>query len=343
MPMKSDLAERAMAVLNAARFGQLSASSAIQYVAVASRIEAERDAAGASWAGPTDGVASKRTAAVRRAAWTRRAHREVAAALVDLRAPGGSSASATERLARWVPEAEACRPGPEREVSGLLRGRPPNPVPSAKSKRAGLKELPADWMDVLWQEAVARPFIHLDALSVIMVTGCRPAEVCSGVGVRRVPGGVQVVVRGSKVRVGAGQPWRLLTVALGADGPAAHLASLADKAGGKALVKAACDRNALSMGIAHVAAACLPGRRISAYDLRHQRASDARAAFGGDLEKLAAWLGHAGTDTVRYYAHLPRSGGSRGPLPIAATAARPVHRRVPSTPAADHGQGMPTA
>ena len=324
------LVTRALEVLEAASFGQLSPASAHAYVAVAGRLEAEWRAAGPSWAGPVEGIANPRTASVRRSAWTRRAHGEVAAAVTDLRDQACPAADAMARLEAWVPECEAFPPAPPRDCSGLARGRPSARVACAPSKRAGLRGLPADWLGRLWREAVDRRYAHLDALAVVIATGCRPSEACAGVGVRRSGAALQVVVRGMKVRADAGQPWRLLSVADDADGPVARLLALADAAkGGKAAVRPACTPNALSMGIADLAAACLPGRRLSAYDVRHQRASDARAAFDGDLERLAAWLGHVGVATLRYYGHLPRSGGSRGPTPLAASAARPVMRRAP--------------
>ncbi len=155
-----------------------------------------------------------------------------------------------------------------------------------------------------------------------------------GVGVQRVADGVQVVIRGAKVRESAGQPWRLLTVAIDIGGPAEHLARLADATRrGRVLVRPDATPNALSMGVSDLAAACLPRRRLSAYDVRHQRASDARATFGDDIEQLAMWLGHAGVSTLRHYGRLPRSAGSRGPLPISATAPRPVVKKMRVVPA----------
>ncbi len=328
MDGNSAIVRRAAAVLEAARFGQLSPATAREYLAVSDRLVAAWDREDDAWGGACAEDVSPRTAAVRRAAWTRRAHREVAAALRDAIAGGTAAVGATGRLLRWVPEAEAFPPSPPRDLSGLSRGRAPSAPPQPTSKRTGIRSLPHDWLDVLWEEALAERFGHLDGLALLVATGCRPAEACRGVGVRRVEGGVQCVVRGAKVREDAGQPWRLLTVADGG-GATGRLGGLADAAGGRALVRPACTPAALSMGIAALAAGCLPGRRLSAYDVRHQRASDARAAFGDDLASVAAWMGHAGTGTLRYYGRLPRSSGSRGPLPLAATAARPVTHAVP--------------
>ena len=324
-----DVLTRAGAVLTNATFGRIGAATAVEYRAVAARLDAERLAAGAAWGGPCAGARSPATAAVRRAAWARRVHVEVASAFRDLREGRVDVPVAMGLLRTWVPLAEACRPSPVRDTDGLSRGRPPaGSVRPAPSKRAGLRSLPDDWLDTLWRAAVRRDCRHLDGVAVLLATGCRPSEACRGVAVRRVPGGVDVAVLGSKVTATAGQEWRHLTVALDDRGPMAHLAGLADAAGGVARVRPACTPNALSMAVADVAEDCLPGRRLSAYDVRHQRAADARNAFEGDMERLAAWLGHAGVETVRYYGRLPRSAGSRGARPLAAATANAVRRRA---------------
>ena len=326
-----DILTRAGAVLTTARFGRIGSATTAEYRAVAARVDAERRIAGAAWGGPCAGARSPSTAAVRRAAWARRVHVEVAGAFRDLRERRVDVPDAMVSLRTWVPLAEACRPSPMRDTEGLSRGRPPAAlVRAAPSKRAGLRSLPTDWLDTLWGAAVRRDCRHLDAVAVLLATGCRPSEACRGVAVRRVPGGVDVAVLGSKVTATAGQEWRRLTVALDDRGPVAHLAALADAAGGIARVKAACTPNALSMAVSDMAEDWLPGRRLSAYDVRHQRAADARNAFRGDMELLAAWLGHAGVTTVRYYGRLPRSAGSRGARPLGAMAANAVRRRVPT-------------
>lgn len=331
-----EILTRAAAVLEAAHFGRISRATAMEYRSVAERIQAARAAAGAAWRGVRDVARTPGYAAVCRAAWARRTHLEVAAALRELRDRRISAAEALARLRSWVPEAEACRPAPPRAADGLRRGAAPSRPRPSRSKRARLKMLPPDWMSRLWLTAVGREARHLDALAVLLATGCRPAEVCSGVAVRQGSGGVEICIAGAKVRKdeSVGQPWRRLTVALDAAGPVAHLAALAVAApGGVAYVAATCSPNALSMGVADLAADCLPGQRISAYDIRHQRAADARIAFSGDLGRVADWLGHTSLGTVRFYARLPRSSGVRGAVPLAAAAPLPIRRRALRSPA----------
>ncbi len=321
-----DLLQRAAGVIEGAKFGKIAHSTALEYRVVADRLLLERATAGAAWTGPTAGIESRNTAAVRRAAWARRAVVEVAAALRDVRERRVTAAEGADRLALWVPEAERCPPLPRGDMSTVHRAPGPKPRP-VMSKRAGLRELPADWLQHLWQAAVNDGHRHLNGLAILLVTGCRPAEATYGVAVRRVDAGLEISIVGAKVRPGAGQVWRRLTVADDVDGPAAYLLRLADAAeGGVARVGADCSPAAISMAVASLGRAVNLPRPISAYDIRHQRCADARIAFGGDVEEVARWLGHAGCESSRYYGR-PAGGGCRGSRPVSVVTAAPVMRR----------------
>ena len=321
----TDLMQRAERVLVSATFGKVALSTVREYRRVAERIDGERLAAGSAWSGPTQEIESRNSIAVRRAAWCRRAHVEVAAAIRDIRERRVAVDVAVDRLAVWVPEAERTPSLPRGDIT-VLRGRRPTSARPIRSKRGGLKQLPEDWMGQLWHAAVGDQHRHLDALAVLLVTGCRPAEAAWGVGVRRVATGLEVGITGAKCREGAGQPWRRLTVSDDADGPAAHLLSLADAAGGVVEVHTTASPAALSMAVTRLGQDLGYQRRISAYDLRHQRCADARAAFGGDIERVSAWLGHSSTETARHYAR-PIGGGCRGARPLAVSTALPVQHR----------------
>ena len=197
---------------------------------------------------------------------------------------------------------------------------------ASRSKRNLIQSLPDGWLEELWDAAVARRSKHLTAIGVLIVTGCRPAEVCHGVAVRLAGEDVEVAIAGAKVRNGHGQPFRLLRVR--AEGRAAcHLADLAAAApGGVARVRASCSPDALSAAIANLAGERW-GRRCSAYDVRHARAAAVRLAFNGDLEACSRWLGHHSLSTQRFYARLPRTSRLQGPRPVSADAPLPVRRR----------------
>ncbi len=329
--LAAELVTRASACLEAAKFGPISAATAAEYRLVSDRVQAARLIAGSSWQGPKSVAPSRAYQTVCRAAWARRTHVELASALRDLRDGKASVEAIADRLEDWVPEAEACPPivfqfNPE--ILKRRAGRPTTAEQPRRSKRHALHELPTDWMSRLWRAAADDDHRHLDGIAVLVTTGCRPAEATLGVAVRRVSGGVEVEVTGVKVWGVAGQRWRRLTVADDGDGPSGHLGRLADAApegvahvGGGAFSPAA-----ISMAIAVLGrAVCLP-RAISAYDLRHQRAADARVAFAGDIEKVSAWLGHSKCESSRHYGRLP-GGGCRGPRPLAVSTASLVVRR----------------
>ena len=322
MDTAESLITRAVSCLSTATFGTLKRVTALEYARIASRTQAAREAAGGAWAGIDALGGAPATRASRRAAWARRTHQEVARALDDLRSRRAPVAQCLARLGSWVPEAEACPPCPEHVPTPTGERKPVR----NGSKRYGLSSLPQDWLDQLWTAAATRGYRHLDALAVLLVTGCRPAEVCRGHDPACVTtaedGWLHVRLDGAKVTGNQGQPWRVLQVAV--DGPAAeHLHALGQAGRGRAHVQAACTPAALSMAIADLGEAAGLPHRVSAYDARHQRAADARAAFGGNPQMLAAWLGHSVTSTARHYGDRERTAGStRGPCPLDAQGSR---------------------
>ena len=189
-----------------------------------------------------------------------------------------------------------------------------------------LRELPPDWMTRIWQMAVARRCRHLDALAVLLTTGCRPVEVAQGVVMGRHAEGIEIAVVSAKRRAGAELEGRCLVVAGDGGGPADHLRRLVDAmTRGQVRVRGQ-SAAGLSMMITRLGAACQLPHRISAYDVRHQRCADVRVGFRGDVGRVAAWLGHASTNTSRHYGRLPK-GGCRGPRAIEVTTSMPVRHR----------------
>jgi integrase len=325
MDSAEDLITRAAACLAGARFGALARVTAIEYARIADRTQASRAAAGSGWAGIGGLGGAPATRASRRAAWSRRTHKELAAALDDLKARRAPATACLNRLRSWLPEAEACPPCPEHV-----------PTPTGAhaqvrngSKRWRLGQLPSNWLEQLWDAAVSRACKHTDALAVLICTGCRPCEVCNGVEVLSPePGWLHIAIAGSKVDEAHGQPWRRLQVQA-SGGPANHLVELAQAGQGRARVRADCSPAALSMAIADLGEACGFPQRVSAYDIRHARADDARAAFVGDITRLAAWLGHSVSSTARHYGSRRHDGaGHHGPAPLDAVGCRKVRRRV---------------
>ena len=329
MEEAEDLIRRAGIALAAARFAPLARVTSLEYRRIAERTATAMTAAGDTWTGIGSLGGAPSTQASRRAAWSRRSHQEVAAALDGLRQRQFPVAKALDLLRVWLPEAESTPPCPEHVPAPGAGAR----RPLTRSKRHSLRSLSEDWLDRIWAAGCAGENRHRDEIAVLLVTGCRPSEAAWGVNVLAAGEDVVVAIAGAKLTEDHGQPWRRLRVRV-APGPAAYLQDLAHRAGGVAHLRPSCSPAALSMAVADLGAACgLPGR-ISAYTIRHQRASDARCAFHGDMDRLAAWLGHSAVSTARHYGRLPPSAGSRGALPAGAEAPRPIrHRARPRTPA----------
>lgn len=216
---------------------------------------------------------------------------------------------------------------------------PDCPIPKAllqprRSKRSDLSGLPPDWRERVL-EAMRGSANRLPAL-VLAVTGCRPAELVSGVGLTLKDGTLSIRIAGAKLGPDKGQPWRRLDYdASEPRGPVADLVGIVRRAGGQ-LTVAIGDAGAFGSAIAYYSRRAFPRRRrtISPYSFRHAFASDLKKAWGGsDAVSLA--LGHRCDRTRAGYgqAQMGRGGGS---LPVGVAAAFPV-RRVRTSPTAAPG------
>lgn len=306
--LRADLAEAA-AVVRSWRPEPLAPSTAASYAAVAARIEAGHDFSAAR---------SPRYMHTVRSAWRRHARDGLAGVVRRMAQDAHEAEALVPEMRRWL--------GELRSLSEPMK-TPPD-TPRAHRKRDAVRVLPRTWLRDLWQLATARrdgkPAKHLDALAVLICAGARPAELEAGVRVETDGRTVHLTIQGVKCRGDwQGQPWRRLSVAVD-EGAAGHLARLA--AGG-AVTVACPSGHALSQMVSDLAGDRW-GRRLSAYDVRHQRAGDARFAFR-DNEALAAWLGHASERTKRHYTRLPTGAGCAGPIPVDAVAPVTVRRPAP--------------
>lgn len=233
---------------------------------------------------------SKRTYYLRKAAITYFAAKELGRAVVD--GDAGAAATAMQVLARFTS-------GVERLGSLTNGGTCPLRHPIRRSsKRASLRGLPNDWR----QRLVAAASQDLKrAILLMAATGVRPSEIEKGVEVTPVPGGVRVMVRGSKIDRNHGQPLRAFEVY-------SELAlALAQENSQIIKVQRA---NQLSVEIGRLGRRLFGAHRqatVSAYSLRHAFASDIKAA-GIPGDEISALLGHAVADTKKHYG-TSRQGG----------------------------------
>ena len=194
-----------------------------------------------------------------------------------------------------------------------------------RSKRAALGGLPPNWREQLCDRGSSGQYS--DALLVAALTGCRPAELVSGIKVWRAvdplrnQAAIHLEIIGAKVKRGQGQPQRRLTYAEDDDHPlVATLKRTMKKNAHDPLI--VCIENAanFSVELRRLAASLWPQHRhaITAYCLRHQWSADAKRA--GDPGAVSRGLGHLSGKTQRIYgvASQGKSGNALKPLSIEA-------------------------
>lgn len=198
--------------------------------------------------------------------------------------------------------------------------RPGTKKPKA-SKRRSLRGLPADWRGRVINE-LSEP----DQLAAItmMLTGCRPAEIASGIDLEEVEGGLRVRIRGAKTGQGHGQEWRTYTLRTDSTDPFANRL-IRPGATHRTVQLSPGDGDPVDAFRKRVKRAAvragLPD--VSAYSFRHARAADLKAS-GMDRTDIAGALGHAVDATQSQYGHHRQGGKANGPLLENIETAQPV-------------------
>ena len=213
-------------------------------------------------------------------------------------------------------------------------------VRGAASKKHVLKELPRDWIALLWRHV---PFDHQyrDAIAVLsmsparrgeIVPGDRPSSFSDGVRVALDDAGCLVLIHSpQKTHNGEfGMEYSGVRVEPVAEGPSAeYLAQRCRDKGGEFVVTVK-SANALSKAIKRIGNRAFPaGPAITPNVLRSQRLADAKVAFGAG-EKVALAGGHCTDRTQSKYGNVVygRKGGlldafgSRKPRLVAVARAR---------------------
>ncbi|MBX3619363.1 MAG: hypothetical protein KF891_05150 [Rhizobacter sp.] len=198
---------------------------------------------------------------------------------------------------------------------------------SPNSKSASIKRRPDDW-----RERVAATMEGDLKLLYLMqcVTGCRPAELKSGVSVELLADGeLEFSVMGAKLGKHAGQPVRKGTVD-SRTGVASELAKLLRVGVPVASTPLIGLVDTYRKQVSRRSEKAFPEkkttRRLTAYSARHQLRVDLRAS-GTSREKTAEMMGHATTKSATYYGIGGRAGS--GAVKLAqVSATRPVKQRA---------------
>lgn len=198
-----------------------------------------------------------------------------------------------------------------------------------KSKRLALKGLPPDWREALCDSA--RRSKYAQALMVMALTGCRPAELRLGIKVwaeHDVQLGKDLIcfhVTGSKVKGKQGQPNRWICYDAHDPHPlvAAMKAHLDAQASPVTPVSNA-NANNLTVEIRRRAARLWPNHQqtVTAYCFRHQWSADTK--YLNDGESVSRGLGHASAKTRRHYGTASQASGLCHLQPIKIEADRTV-------------------
>jgi hypothetical protein len=216
---------------------------------------------------------------------------------------------------QWDETADFSRVSRWKTESGCTKVR------GAASKKHVLKELPRDWIALLWSYV---PFDHQyrDAIAVLsvsparrgeLVPGDRPSSFSEGVRVALDDEGCLMLIHSpQKTHNGEfGMEYSVVRVEPVAEGPSAeYLAQRCRDEGGEfvVMVKSA---NALSKAIKRIGHRAFPaGPVITPNVLRSQRLADAKVAFGAG-EKVALAAGHCTDRTQSKYGNViyGRKGG----------------------------------
>lgn len=221
----------------------------------------------------------------------------------------------------------------------------PAPVPARAraSKRHVVAKLPADWRARVFAatESGRAPSRLRQAVALLWLTGCRPAEIEKGVEVSIIGKYLVLKIHGAKCGVidngvtqaQRGIETRVLTISPSQNAAAEMLFSLATESGGKMQVKY--DAVALSNKVSEAGKKALKKKGISPYCFRHAMGCDLKSCDGIDDSFRAQVMGHLSVESLARYGRRRRGGGGPSPVQRVRTTDAPHgERSAPSAPAA---------
>ncbi|WP_313313563.1 hypothetical protein [Stutzerimonas nitrititolerans] len=256
----------------------------------------------------------RRTAVVARYAWRRNmAHRLLSVLReIDHEHDSDKRRSLRHVMALYAQQLYAPQPSYQLDVSTKAK---------KQSKRSSLNGLPIDWRVLLLAKLKSADRL---AAAVLILTGCRPAELRKGVHVRRVGASLEFIIQGAKVSdlTGAGQPERILLInanaILGEEINKLLLKKISLE-GDEMVIQDTGQNRAFEKRLSRAAKrAGLSG--ISAYSLRHQFSADLKGEAEPDQVSLA--LGQVSRRSRKRYGHAKQRRSGAGGLLISVQATR---------------------
>lgn len=190
------------------------------------------------------------------------------------------------------------------------------------TKRKSLRNLPENWRERLFN----RMPMYRAPIAIISICGCRPAELAKGVEIWVEVDELKVKIMGAKITENSGQEWRVLSWKLPSESQLVELvARLAQEAPfpeRRVIVKLGVTPSVFSSAVRAAGERAFPDHpeTITPYSIRHQVASDMKAAGFGD--EISQALGHAVDATRTTYGSY--QNGQRSKAFSYVEAARPV-------------------
>lgn len=167
------------------------------------------------------------------------------------------------------------------------------------SKKTGLGKLVKieNWQEKLFEKCSAK---HQNALAVSLLSGCRPAEIESGVVIKKdESGNLLLTIRGAKLSEIRGQETRVLSISPDHFAARHLLAQINDSA---PEITVSSNAKAFSDATRQAGKRAFPRLRVgvSPYSIRHAVASQLKAS-GVAADAVAMTLGHAATASQSAY------------------------------------------
>lgn len=204
------------------------------------------------------------------------------------------------------------------------------------TKRQDMRGLPEDWRERI----IVRMPKYADQALVAAVTGCRPAELVSGIElvIDEKTWDLVAWIKGAKTTEKTGQEWRRMHWLADSESLLVrNLINLVSKQPPGTRVRVAVDNAKAFSGAMRAAGKReWPKRKstVTPYCMRHQAAADMKACGSLSGGEISAALGHVSDVTKSTYGHANMGRKSGGVAPSMVESARPVQTKAPSKAAA---------
>ena len=228
-------------------------------------------------------------------------------------------------LDEWKPGEKYIKKDKNGDVKKNRNGNDVKPTSRPNSKKNSLSHLPNDWRELMAAKSTGKNRVPM---MIAMLTGCRPAELESGVEIECVKDSLYVKIIGVKVKESAGQEYRIFKLA---SHPLTMELLAMMKSVNDTHVKVKVKKgNSVTTHMRSVAKKIWPKRTrsVTVYTARHAMAADCKAAIaaGDDPDLVSKVLGHIVDKTASYYGNQFQAGG-KSVVPTEVMVPKPIRQK----------------